>query len=72
MIGAAGGEMKTVHLESAFETEIVAHLVQHGCHQGDRTAYRRDLGLDLTELLGFLQATQPQSWNELVALPGQR
>jgi type I restriction enzyme R subunit len=62
--------MKTAHLESAFESEIVAHLVQHGWHQGDRTAYRRDLGLDPTELLTFVQATQPQSWDKLVALHG--
>jgi type I restriction enzyme R subunit len=62
--------MKTAHLESAFESEIVADLVQHGWHEGDRTAYRRDLGLDPTELLTFLQATQPQSWDKLVALHG--
>jgi hypothetical protein len=29
--------VKTAHLESAFEAEIVAHLVQHGWHSGDRT-----------------------------------
>ena len=62
--------MKTAHLESAFESEIVDHLVQHGWHQGDRTAYRRDLGLDPIELLTFVQATQPQSWDKLVALHG--
>ena len=62
--------MKTAHLESAFEAEIVAHLAQRGWTAGDRTAYRRDLGLDPTELLAFVQATQPQSWDKLVALHG--
>ncbi|MDP9434826.1 MAG: hypothetical protein M3P93_06360 [Actinomycetota bacterium] len=44
--------------------------MQHGWHQGDRTAYRRDLGLDPTELLTFLRGTQPQSWDKLVGLHG--
>lgn len=59
--------MKTAHLESAFESEIVTHLTAHGWHQGERTAYRRDLGLDHTELLAFLPATQSQSWDRLVS-----
>jgi type I restriction enzyme R subunit len=62
--------VKTAHLESAFESEIVDHLVRHGWHRGDRTAYRRDLGLDVSELLAFVQATQPASWDKLVALHG--
>jgi hypothetical protein len=62
--------MKTAHLESAFESEIVDHLVQHSWHQGGRQLYRRDLGLDPSELLAFVQATQPQSWGKLVALHG--
>jgi type I restriction enzyme R subunit len=62
--------MKTAHLESSFESEVVAHLSAHNWHRGDRTAYRRDLGLDPTELLAFVQATQPHSWDKLVALHG--
>ena len=48
--------MTRAHLEASFENEIVAHLVAHGWHQGDRTSYRRDLGLDTGELYTFLGA----------------
>ncbi len=49
---------------------MVAHLVAHGWTEGDRTAYRRGLGLDTGELLTFLGATQPQKWDKLLALHG--
>ncbi len=62
--------MSAAHLEAAFEAEIVAHLVAHGWHQGDRTAYRRNLGLDTGELFTFLGATQPENWDKLLALHG--
>ena len=62
--------MKTAHLESAFEGEIVAHMTAHGWANGDRTAYRRDLGLDPGELLAFVRQTQPEAWDRLVGLHG--
>ncbi len=62
--------MKTAHLESAFEAEIVAHLTAHGWREGDRAAYRRDLGLHVGELLGFVRETQPEAWDKLVRLHG--
>ncbi len=62
--------MRTAHLEASFETEVVAHLVAHGWTEGDRTAYRRELGLDTGELFTFIGATQARKWDKLLALHG--
>ncbi|MGI8868125.1 MAG: type I restriction endonuclease, partial [Mycobacteriales bacterium] len=51
--------------ESAFEDSIEAHLLAHGWRQGDPTAYDRRLGLDPAELVAFLEASQPDEWEQL-------
>jgi hypothetical protein len=59
--------MTTAHLERQFEDDVVAHLTGHGWHPGDRTSYRRQLGVDTGERLTFLGATQPEKWERLRA-----
>ena len=58
------------HLESALEEHIEAHLLGHRWHQGDPSSYSRALGLDTTQLLTFLGASQSEKWAKLVALHG--
>ncbi len=62
--------MTTAHLERQFEDEVVAHLTGHGWYVGDRTSYRRELGIDTGELLTFFGATQPEKWDRLISLHG--
>ena len=60
----------TAHLEKQFEAEIEAHLLANGWVQGDPSAYDRELGLDMGQLVAFIQATQPQAWEKLVKVHG--
>jgi type I restriction enzyme, R subunit len=62
--------MIKAHVESALEELIETHLLGHGWHQGDPSAYSRPLGMDTVELLTFLGASQQESWAKLVALHG--
>ncbi len=57
--------------ESAFESNIEAHLLAHGWEQG--RARRRttgSLGLYPDELVAFVQASQPKKWEQLVGRHG--
>lgn len=58
------------HLEKQLELEIEAHLLANGWVKGDPTAYNRDLGLDMDQLVTFIQATQPQAWDKLAKVHG--
>ncbi len=58
------------HLEEQLETEIEAHLLAHGWHQGSNTAYDRDLVLDTEELFIFIGATQIERWEKLIGRHG--
>lgn len=58
------------HLERQFEAEIEAHLLANEWIQGDPAAYDRDLGLDMDQLITFIQETQPEAWNKLVIIHG--
>ncbi|MGQ0464414.1 MAG: type I restriction endonuclease subunit R [Sporichthyaceae bacterium] len=62
------------HLEGAFEAEVVAHLTspQGGWSEGAADSYRRDLGLDTSDLFAFLGATQIEAWEKLVGLHGSQ
>lgn len=51
----------TAYTESAFESSIVAHLVDHGgWRPGDPADYDRDRALLTADLLAFVAETQPK------------
>lgn len=57
--------MSKVTSESAFEDSIEAHLLASGWLNGDPSAYDRDLGLAPSDLVAFLEASQPDEWDQL-------
>ena len=56
-----------LHHEIAFESEICAHLAAHGWLYADGDAARYDRGRALfpTDVLAWVQSTQPQAWTIL-------
>ncbi|WP_026378172.1 type I restriction endonuclease subunit R [Aestuariimicrobium kwangyangense] len=60
----------SVHLESSFEANIEAHLVQHGWTSLPATGYDRTLGLFPEEMLAFVRESQPKQWATLVQRHG--
>lgn len=56
-----------VHKEISFEAEICDHLVAHGwLHvDGDATHYDRARALFASDLVAWIEATQPQAWATL-------
>ena len=57
--------------EFAFETEIVAALIEHGGYTaGASVNFDPGRGIDTAELAAFIGATQIEEWNALVALHG--
>jgi type I restriction enzyme R subunit len=58
------------HLELAFEDAIEAHLLANGWEKGVPNLYRRELGLDTSELFAFIGATQAEEWERLITLHG--
>jgi len=56
--------------ESAFETNIEAHLLAHGWSKVAPGSYDRKLGLFPDEVVAFVQASQPKAWQQLVARHG--
>lgn len=56
-----------LHQEHHFEQEICAHLAAHGwLHaEGDAALFDRGSGLFLPDLLAWIEATQPDSWQRL-------
>lgn len=61
-----------LHQEHHFEREICAHLAANGwLHaDGDAAHYDRASGLFLPDLLAWIEATQPQSWQALSSTHG--
>lgn len=57
----------TLHQEIHFEQEICAHLAAHGWlyAEGDAALFDRAHGLFMPDLLAWVEATQPQSWQRL-------
>jgi type I restriction enzyme R subunit len=51
--------------EWAFEDSIEAHLLANGWLKGSPAAYDRALGLDPSELMAFLEASQPDEREQL-------
>jgi type I restriction enzyme, R subunit len=59
--------MSNLHKEVNFEVEICDHLAARGWlyTEGDASAYDRARALFPADVLAWLQATQPQSWDAL-------
>ncbi|MDR9772423.1 type I restriction endonuclease [Rhizobium hidalgonense] len=57
-----------LHREISFEDEICGHLAGNGWHHstGDAQVYDRVRALFGTDLIAWLQATQPDAWNTLI------
>lgn len=56
----------SVTTESAFEESIEAHLLENDWAKGTSAEYDRALGLSPTDLVCFLQESQPDEWDQLV------
>ncbi len=58
---------KNLHQEHHFETEICEHLAVHGWlyAEGDAGLFDRTHGLFLSDLLAWVEATQPESYQRL-------
>jgi len=61
-----------LHKEIHFEAEICAHLAANGWlyAEGDATQFDRVNGLFMPDLLAWVEATQPGSWQRLVKTHG--
>jgi hypothetical protein len=51
--------------EKAFQDEIIAHLTSHGWQLGESAHYDRERALYPKDVIGFVQDTQPESWEKL-------
>jgi type I restriction enzyme R subunit len=60
------------HYESTLEKLITEHLNANGWNTGDKANYSRELGLDLAELVAFLEVSQPKIWARLVTTHGSQ
>ena len=58
--------MSKVTSESAFEDSIAARLLASGWLKSDPSGYDRSLGLDPSELVSFLEASQSDEWEQLI------
>lgn len=61
-----------LHQEHHFEREICAYLAANGWlyHEGDAVCFDRSSGLFLPDLLAWIEASQPDSWQRLVKTHG--
>lgn len=59
-----------VHTEHTFETAVEQFLIGNGWQQGNRDSYDRDRAMDTATVLRFVQATQPQGWEQLTKYYG--
>lgn len=64
----------SLHKEISFESEICAHLASHGwLHaEGDAATYDRSRALFPADVLAWVQATQPKSWEALTKNHGRK
>ena len=60
----------SVHTEQAFEATIEQHLLGAGWGRVEPSGYDRGLGVFPDELLAFLQASQPDEWQQLMVRLG--
>jgi type I restriction enzyme R subunit len=63
-----------LHQEHHFESAICEHLGRHGWlyAEGDAAHYDRHNALFLPDLLAWVEATQPESWQALAKTHGAR
>lgn len=64
--------MPTLTTEAIFETALVQSLLKGGYAAGEATAYVPDLGLFRTDVIAFLQNTQPRRWAKLAGIHGEQ
>ncbi len=64
----------SLHKEISFENEVCQHLANHGwlCAEGDAVDYDRTRALFPTDVLAWVQATQPIAWATLVKNHGAK
>jgi len=63
--------MPTDHREIAFETAIEDHLLTSGGYaKGDPRSFDRELAVDPSVLIPFIQETQPDNWEALEKIHG--
>lgn len=62
----------TAHREKYFEDYIVQQLAARGWQVGDSSGYDQNHALYPEDLVAWVQATQPQRWDKLVAGNGDR
>ena len=57
----------SLHKEISFEPDICQHLASHGWlyAEGDAAGYDRARALFPTDVLAWVQATQPKAWETL-------
>lgn len=60
------------HSESAFETVIEAHLLQHGYVPVAREGFDRERAIFPATVVAFIRETQPREWAKLEALHGDK
>ncbi len=60
----------TITQESAFESNIEAHLLSSGWGKVAPSSYDRTLGLFPEEVVSFVQSSQPKAWAQLVSRHG--
>jgi type I restriction enzyme R subunit len=58
------------HYESTLEKLITVHLIENAWHEGLKSNYTRELGLDVEELKLFVLSTQKDEWARLTSLHG--
>jgi type I restriction enzyme R subunit len=58
------------HYESTLEKLITEHLTENNWHEGAKSNYVREIGLDVEELMLFVLSTQSQAWERLTSLHG--
>ncbi|MCI5208967.1 MAG: type I restriction endonuclease subunit R, partial [Candidatus Electrothrix sp. ATG2] len=57
--------------EEAFEISIVASLTENGGYkEGQAADYDPEIGLFTSEVLAFLQSTQPSAWERITSVHG--
>ena len=64
--------MMQAHKEVTFESEIEEYLVSHGYVSGHAEDYSKELALDPSHVISFLQATQSSKWAKLTTIHGDQ
>src|SRR5690554_6331347 len=58
--------------EKTFESALVQSLTQTGGYlSGDANGYSRDLGMFQSDVVAFLQASQPKQWQKIASIHGK-